>query len=65
MNNYERIKNFSLNRMADFLLCLKNYKCSFPSKYHYCEGCPAQYICTYEVKTNKYAIKKWLQQESR
>jgi len=65
MNNFEKIKNFSIYKMARMLKGLLNNRCSFP-EYQYCKGCSLEGLCgvSKPVKSTYYSIKKWLQSES-
>lgn len=64
MNNYEKIKSFSKNKMTDFLYALLRSSCYFPKEYD-CNKCVTKSLCDIERKRDsRYSIKQWLQQES-
>ena len=61
MNNYEKIKNMSITRLAKLLSALFRNSCSYPIEYS-CESCVAKSICDLESQT-EYRIKQWLLKE--
>jgi len=64
MNNYERIKQFSKNKMTNFLYALSRNSCCYPREYD-CRKCVAKSLCDVEQRRySRYSIAKWLQAES-
>ena len=55
MNNFEKIKNMTLDEMAKYLTKITA---------NYCEYCPLQKKCENEDIYCRDSIKQWLQQES-
>lgn len=63
MNNYEKLKQMSKNKMADFLYAMLRGSCRVPKEYD-CKKCVAKSLCDVERKRDsKYSIQKWLESE--
>ena len=63
MNNYEKIKQMSKNKMADFLYAMLRESCCVPKEYD-CRKCVAKSLCDIDRKrSSKYSIQKWLESE--
>lgn len=63
MNNFEKIKTFSKNKMANFLFAILRSTCNVP-KPSDCNKCVAKSLCDVERKREtKYSIVKWLESE--
>lgn len=61
MNNYEKIKQMSLDEMADFIKRLKTTYCRYKELNFNCVGCIIENLCDLPLSKTK----QWLQEESK
>lgn len=61
MNNYEKIKNMTLDEMAELIICAVTSKCLVDD----CANCMLKYLCDEITEDNEQEIvTQWLQAES-